>query len=97
MATAQQSMMRKQVLMPPLMADRVKKIARARGVSFGEVIRDAVDAFDETLSQEDTALLDTMADALIKSTNETIARIDRLMHRMDETHAIMEETNRGDR
>lgn len=98
MATArQESMLRKQILMPPLMADRVQKIAKARGVSFGEVIRDAVDAFDEALSQKDAALLDAMADALIASTQETIARIDSLMQRMDETHAMVAEANHGDR
>lgn len=96
MAAKQESMTRKQILMPPLMADRVKKIAQARGVSFGEVVRDAVDAFDETLSQEDAALLDAMADNLIKSTNETIERIDRLMQRMDETHAMVMEASDGD-
>lgn len=98
MAIAQQeSMMRKQILMPPGMAERVKRIAQNRGVSFGEVIRDAVDAFDETLSQEDEALLDAMAEALIRSTNETIARIDSLMKRMDETHEMVKEANHGDR
>jgi hypothetical protein len=38
-----------------------------------------------------------MADALIASTQETIARIDSLMQRMDETHAMMEKANHGHR
>ena len=98
MATTQQgSMLRKQILMPALMAKRVKKIAKTRGVSFGEVIRDAVDAFDETLSKEDETLLDAMAEALIASTNNTIKRIDKLMQRMDDTHAMVAEASHGDR
>ena len=98
MATAQQeSMLRKQILMPPLMADRVQKIAKARGVSFGEIIRDAVDAFDDTFSKEDAQLLDTMAEALIASTRDTIQRIDNLMQRLDETHTMLEKATHGDR
>lgn len=97
MSTAQPSMLRKQILMPPGMADRVKQIAQARGVSFGEVIRDAVDSFDETVSQEDAIMLDAMASALIASTQETITLIDRLMQRMDETHAMVTEASYGNR
>ena len=98
MATAQQtSMMRKQILMPPMMAERVQRIAKEKGVSFGEIVRDAVDAFDETLSQEDAALLEAMADNLIATTNETIKRVDELMRRMDETHAMVAEANDGGR
>jgi predicted DNA-binding protein len=96
-AAQQPSMMRKQILMPPMMAERVQKIAKNRGVSFGEVVRDAVDAFDETISQEDAALLDAMADNLISTTNDTIERIDELMKRMDETHAMVMEATHGDR
>jgi predicted DNA-binding protein len=98
MTTArQQSMIRKQILMPSMMAERVKKIARNRGVSFGEVVRDAVDAFDETISHEDADLLDTMADNLIATTNDTIERIDELMKRMHETHAMVMGASHGDR
>ena len=66
-------------------------------MSRDEVIRNAVDAFDESLSQEDAALMDTMADAMIKSTQETISRIDRLMQRMDETHAMVMGDSHRDR
>ena len=83
--------------MPPTMADRVQRIAREKGVSFGEVVRHAVDAFDETHSHEDTALVEAMADDLIATTNETIKRIDELMRRMDDTHAMETEASDGDR
>ena len=86
-------MMRKQILMPPTMVDRVQRIAKEKGVSFGEVVRDAVDAFDETLSKEDAALLEAMADNLIVATNETIKRVDELMRRMDEAHAMVAEAS----
>jgi hypothetical protein len=96
-AARQPSMIRKQILMPSVMAERIQKIARGRGVSFDEVLRDAVDAFDETISREDAALLDTLADNLIATTNETIKRVDELMKRMDETHALVMEASHGDR
>jgi hypothetical protein len=70
---------------------------RDRGVSFGEVVRDAVEAFDETISYEDADLLDTMADNLIATTNDTIERIDELMKRMDETHAMVMAASHGNR
>lgn len=79
------------------MAKRVNKIAKTRGISFGEVIREAVNAFDETISKEDEIILDAMAEALIASTNDTIKRIDKLMQRMDETHAMVAEASHGNR
>jgi hypothetical protein len=88
--SAQQNMQRKPILMPPAMIARVEKIAKARKVSFAKVVRDAVEAFDDELAPEDEAILEALADNLITSTRKTIQRIDALMTRLDETHAILE-------
>ena len=46
----QETMLRKPILMPPSMIDKVDKIARNRKVSFAEVVRETVNAFDGDLS-----------------------------------------------
>ena len=54
-----------------------------------------MDAFDGELSPDENAVLESMMDAYITSTNETIEKIDRLMTRMDETHEMLKEHNNG--
>jgi competence protein ComGC len=83
-------MLRKPILMPPSMIDKVDKIANDRKVSFAEVVREAVDAFDGDLSMEDEALLDALADTMIKTTQEVVKKIDEVEKRLDETHAMLE-------
>jgi hypothetical protein len=85
-----ETMLRKPILMPPSMIDKVDKIANERKVSFAEVVREAVDAFDGDLSMEDEALLKALADAMIKSAREVVEKIDDIEKRLDETHAILE-------
>ena len=76
--------------MPPGMIKKVDKIARDKKVSFAEVVRAAVDAFDGDLSIEDEALLEALADTMIKTTQEVIKKIDEVEKRLDETHAKLE-------
>jgi competence protein ComGC len=83
-------MLRKPILMPPSMIEKVDKIANTRKVSFAEVVREAVDAFDGDLSMEDEALLETLADTMIKTTREVVEKIDAIEKRLDETHAMLE-------
>jgi chlorite dismutase len=83
-------MLRKPILMPPSMIDKVDKIANERKVSFAQVVREAVDAFDGDLSMEDEALLEALADTMIKTTREVVEKIDAIEKRLDETHAILE-------
>ncbi len=85
-----ETMLRKPILMPPSMIDKVDKIANERKVSFAEVVRKAVDAFDGDLSMEDEALLEALADAMIKTAREVVEKIDAIEKRLDETHAILE-------
>jgi len=65
----QETMLRKPILMPPSMIDKVDKIARNRKVSFAEVVREAVNAFDGDLSREDEALLNERLTTLIDKVN----------------------------
>ena len=85
-----ETMLRKPILMPPSMIDKVDKIANERKVSFAEVVREAVDAFDGDLSMEDEALLEALADAMIKTARKVVEKIDAIEKRLDETHAILE-------
>jgi chlorite dismutase len=85
-----ETMLRKPILMPPSMIDKVDKIANERKVSFAEVVREAVDAFDGDLSMEDEALLEALADVMIKTAREVVEKIDAIEKRLDETHAILE-------
>lgn len=84
------AMLRKVILMPPSLIEKVKRIALAKNVSFAEVVRTAVDDFDETLTAEDEALLEAMLDKVIASTHKSIAVIDKMIERIDKTHAKLE-------
>jgi hypothetical protein len=86
----QETMLRKPILMPPEMISRVDRIAKARNASFAKVVRDAVDAFDETVTTEDEALLEALADTLIARTKAVVRQIDETLKRLDETHTCLE-------
>ena len=86
----QETMLRKPILMPPSMIDKVDKIASARKVSFAEVVREAVNAFDGDLSFQDETLLEALADTMIETTQEVVKKIDAIEKKLDETHAILE-------
>jgi hypothetical protein len=84
-------MQRKPILMPTNLIEKVERIAKDKNVSFAEVVRNAVDVFDDDISAEDEALLEALADEVIKSTAELIAKIDNTIKRIDETHAMIKE------
>ncbi len=84
-----ETMLRKPILMPPSMIDKVDKIANERKVSFAEVVREAIDAFDGDLSMQDEALLEALADTMIKTTREVVEKIDAIEKQLDETHAML--------
>ena len=86
----QETMQRKPILMPAGMIKKVDKIASDKKVSFAEVVRAAVDAFDGDLSIGDEALLEALADTMIKTTQEVIEKIDAVEKKLDETHATLE-------
>ncbi len=89
--TQQETMLRKPILMPPRMIDKVDKIATKRKVSFAEVVRNAVDAFDGDLSAEDETLMELLADTMIKTTHEVLEKIDAIEKQLDGTHAMLED------
>jgi hypothetical protein len=86
----QETMLRKPILMPPSMIDKVDKIANARKVSFAEVVREAVNAFDGDLSMQDETLLEALADTMIRTTQDVVKKIDAVEKKLDETHAMLE-------
>ena len=85
-----ETMQRKPILMPAQMVSKVDKIARGKKVSFAEVVRDAVDAFDEEQSGENMALLEALADTMIQTTQGVVEKIKAVEKRLDETHALLE-------
>lgn len=85
------AMQRKPILMPARLIEKVERIAKDRNVSFAEVVRNAIDVFDADMSTKDEALLEALADEVIGSTADLIARIDNTLKRIDETHAMIKE------
>ncbi len=89
-AARQETMQRKPILMPPSMIKKVDKIAKARKISFAAVVREAVNAFDSNPTTEDDAILEALAETMIKSTRDLVRKIDQVEQRLDETHAMLE-------
>ncbi|OIP50412.1 MAG: hypothetical protein AUK28_01855 [Desulfobacterales bacterium CG2_30_60_27] len=86
----QEAMLRKPILMPPSMIEKIDKIAKTQKVSFAEVVRKAVNAFGSEPSSDDAAILEALADTMIASAKDTLKLIDKLGKKLDETHAILE-------
>ena len=59
-------------------------------MSFAEVVRDAVAAFDEGAESEENELLEALADTMIETTRTLTRRIEELEKKLNETHAILE-------
>lgn len=85
-----EAMQRKPILMPPQMISKVDKIARGKKVSFAEVVRIAVNAFDDEPSDEDTAIIEALAITMIQTTQEVVEKIKAVEKRLDKTHALLE-------
>ncbi|MEA2114052.1 MAG: hypothetical protein U9P36_01555 [Thermodesulfobacteriota bacterium] len=82
-------MLRKPILMPPSMIEKVGKIAKDKKISFAKVVREAVDAFDSETSEDDAQILDALADTMIKTTQEVVEKMEELEKRLDTTHAML--------
>ena len=89
-AHAQETMLRKPIMMPPSMIKKVDRIAKRKKVSFAEVVREAVDAFGENSTSEDEYLLEALADTMIATTENLIKQMDEIERRLDNTHALLE-------
>lgn len=91
-ATARREpMQRKPILMPPSMIKRVDSIAKSKHVSFAEVVREAVNAFGDKPAAEDEAILEALADTMIRTTQDLIEKIDAIEKRLDTTHGLLED------
>ena len=86
----QETMLRRPILMPPSMIERVNKIAKSKKVSFAAVVRDAVSSFDGDSMSDDEAMLEVLADTMIKTTQDLVRKIDEIGKRLDDTHALLE-------
>ncbi len=85
-----ETMLRKPIMMPPSMIEKVDGIAKQRKVSFAEVVREAVRAFGGQPTSEDELILDVLADTMIQTTENLLKKIDGIEKRLDETHALLE-------
>lgn len=83
-------MQRKPILMPPSMIKRVDSIAKSQHVSFAEVVREAVNAFGDKPAAEDEAILEALADTMIRTTHDLIEKMDTIEKRLNATHALLE-------
>ncbi|MEW6219087.1 MAG: hypothetical protein AB1634_06065 [Thermodesulfobacteriota bacterium] len=88
-ASAQpETMLRKPILMPPDMIEKVDRIARRKKVSFAKVVREAVRAFNDAAA-DDEAILETLAETMITTTREVVEKIEKTERRLDDTHAAL--------
>lgn len=88
-------MERKPVMMPPSLIRHGEELAAAAGVSFGEIVRRALKAYEPETSAAEDGTLEALAEALIQSTHETIGYVDRVECQLDETHAELEKHKYG--
>ena len=86
----QEPMQRKPIMMPPSMIKRVDSIAKSSRVSFAEVVREAVNAFDGKPAPGDEAILEALAETMIKTTQDLIEKMDVIEKRLDVTHTLLE-------
>ncbi len=83
------TMLRKPILMPPGMVKKVDEIAKRKKVSFANVVREAVNAFDGQ-DTDDTAMLEVLADTMLTTTQEVVKKIEQIEQKLDDTHAMLE-------
>ncbi|MGI9303565.1 MAG: hypothetical protein ACR2RB_12810 [Gammaproteobacteria bacterium] len=85
---------RKHVLMEPSLIRRAEALAAKDEISFGEIVRRALLAYDPEAADDD-ATLEALAEALIVSQKETIAYLDQLDRKLDNTHARLQKHRHG--
>lgn len=83
--TQQQAMQRKPILMPADMILKVERLAETKKVSFAEVVRQAVDAFEAELSADDSDMLEAMVEAYLQTAKAAITKIDQVNRSGDGT------------
>ena len=86
-----ETMLRKPVLMPPSMIEKVDRIAKNKKISFAKVVRDAVNAFDSETTEDDAKILDALADTMIQTSREVVQRMAEVEKQLDVTHAMLED------
>jgi hypothetical protein len=86
----QEPMQRKPIMMPPSMIKRVDSMAKSSRVSFAEVVREAVNAFDGKPAPGDEVILEALAETMIKTTQDLIEKMDVIEKRLDDTHTLLE-------
>ena len=86
----QETMLRKPILMPPRMIEKVDVIAKNKNVSFAQIVREAIDSFDGEKSGDDAKILDALADTMIKTTQEVVKKMETIENRLDSTHSTLE-------
>ncbi len=65
-------------------------IAKNKNVSFAEVVREAVNAFDGDDTSDDVIILEALADTMIGTVEGTIDRLNDVEKKLDATHKILE-------
>jgi len=88
-AAQQETMLRKPILMPPSMIEKVDAIAKSRKVSFAKVVREAINSFDGESSENDAEILDALADTMIETTREIVKKMKTIESRLDDTHITL--------
>ena len=68
--TQHKAMLRKPIMMPPSLIEKVDVLAKQKKVSFAEVVREAVAAFDGQPTSEDELFLEILADTMIQTTED---------------------------
>ena len=85
-----ETMLRKPIFMPPSMIEKVDAIAKNENISFANVVRQAVNAFDNDTSNDDSKILNALADTMINTTKEIVDKMAAIEKQLDDTHAILE-------
>ena len=89
-STARETMLRKPILMPPSMIKKVDKIAKRKKVSFANVVREAVNNFNEQDTDDMVMLLGALADTMLATTQNVAEKMAEVEKQLDATHAMLE-------
>lgn len=92
---AQERLVRKQFLISSAQEAKLKQLAKDHGVSAGEMVRRAIDAYDpDGFSPEEEKILGAMLDMAEKSVHSAIARTDATIKNMDKLLARLDAQER---
>ncbi len=86
----QEAMLRKPILMPLKMIQKIDIIAKNKNASFAQIVREAIDSFDGETSGDDAKILDALADTMIKTTQEVVKKMKTIENRLDSTHTTLD-------